>query len=266
MKKSERIKKIEELFRYRKLPILLETLDKKRRKKVNNNLITVQNAIYNLDNYLESKWILKAKKIDGYWTEINNSLQAFHIENNDLEDLTGHIKRYQLHETQLRENKLPTRLNPEYYYYYKSCDVRLLRRLLYKENPEIQKKWPATDWRYYDLITEINDDIEDYNEDQSTINGNAFLISIYQYGLENTHKKFLKLMREIQNKLIERFALIEDENRLQIYMWTTERIIETRFLLDKTVKKLSNKKLNKRAKLLKHLDLKELYKFRKKNI
>ena len=47
-----------------------------------------------------------------------------------------------------------------------------------------------TDWRYFDLITELNDDIEDVFEDITTINANAFLISINENSVEKTRKDF----------------------------------------------------------------------------
>ena len=57
---------------------------------------------------------------------------------------------------------LPTRLEMEYFYFYKSCDVKLLRRLIYETRLKGSKSFGSlSDWRYFDLVTEVNDDVAD---------------------------------------------------------------------------------------------------------
>ena len=246
--------KIKELFKYRKLPFLLNTLKSKDKAFLKKQLVTIQKTIYNLDYYLESNWKIKDKKLAKLWEKINNSIYDAGFNSNEVEKLTTHIKKYQLHELQLRDNKLPTRLKMEYFYYYKSCDVRLMREIIYAFNPQLPQELPISDWRLYDLVTEINDDIEDVFEDQYTINGNYFLISVKEFGLDETSKTFSDFLNNLLGKSIQKFSRSKKSNKLRIHFYTIKRIEETIKLLEKNVEKIRSKGLNKNIVLFDFLN------------
>ncbi len=246
--------KITALFEYRKIPKLMEYVPKKRRKKLYKELIKLQAAIYELDTYLESNWKLKKRDLIHYWTQINTRLHKMAIPYKEAFQLTQNIRRYQLHETQLRENKLPTRLKPEYYYYYKSCDVRLMRNLIYREAPELLKLHSIADWRYYDLITEVNDDIEDFSEDLDTINGNMFLIKTYQDGIKDSTLFFDSFLDEIAVKSENRFKEKEIKSLSDIHKWTMKDYERTKNLLKKQKKSIKKKGISNKKLLIKKLN------------
>ena len=246
--------KIDKLFKYRKLPFLLNTLKRKDRVLLNKHLPKIQRSIYDLDAYLESSWKIKEKKLSKFWQEINKTILKVGFDEETVYNMTSHIRKYQLHELQLRENKLPTRLKLDYYYYYKSCDVRLMREIIYAHNPDLDDKIKLSEWRYYDLVTEINDDVEDVFEDQHTINGNCFLISIKENGLEETLKTFDSYLNELVDKSVNRFGKSKRLDKLRIHYYTIKRIEETRSLMHKNAKKVEKKGISKNMILFKYLN------------
>ncbi len=243
--------KIKELFELRKIPNLLKYFDKEDRKWLYSKLVRIQSRIYDLDHYLETNWELKEKKLNKLWSKIYGEFRILNISTEETEKMTAHIRKYQLHEAQLREGKLPTRLKMEYYYYYKSCDVRLMRQLLYTLNDEIDNEYTLADWRYFDLITEFYDDIEDVYEDQKSINGNYFMISIKQIGIGKTYKLFSEELNNYKNKAKNRFNRSNKKGKAQILKWTIKSAQETQALLDKRKKKIAKKPIKKEPLLFK---------------
>jgi hypothetical protein len=82
------------------------------------------------------------------------------------------------------------------------------------------------------MITEINDDIADLEEDIKTYNGNRFLISILRKGAEKTRHDYEQYLRNITEK-----ARVYFENKMhtgknkQLAAWTESRSKETIRLL-----------------------------------
>lgn len=230
------IEKIDALFVYRKLPFLIEQggASESEQKSLTQKLFDLQVSIYDLDTYLESNWVLKVEQIDFWWQPIYTAMTALGVPSNKQEDFLTHIKKYQKHEMQLREGKYPSRLEMEYFYFYKSCDVKLLRRIIYSHYPSLRKRYTLADWRTFDLVTEIDDDVEDVYEDQGTINGNRFLIGICHEGLDVTVKQYLQFMQEVKKAIHARFEGTTNQYQKELKSWTllewektNERIIKT---------------------------------------
>ena len=232
------LKKIQDLFNYRGFPELykISELDNKSSELLNNQLIDLQAKIYYLDAYLEQNWNLSEKELNKYWKEIHAALLALGVKKSELMDYTNHILKYQKHEVELRKNLLPTRLNIEYFYFYKSCDVKLIRRLLSEKLPIINTFYSAADWRYFDLVTEVNDDVTDLEEDLTTINGNRVLISIQEFGKRKTIETFTDFLNEIEANSTKRFKSIKSEYKRGIHLQTLEQVKITKKLLIQNVK------------------------------
>jgi hypothetical protein len=199
--------KIEQLFEYRAFHELyrMSGASTSDLKKFHEQLVELQARIYDLDAYLESVWILQEKQLDGYWKKIYLTLEKLGITPDKHRDYTSQIHQYQKHEADLRDNLLPTRLSMEYFYFYKSCDVKLQRRLLLEHFPVLKQLFTLADWRFFDLVTEVNDDATDLEEDLSTINGNRLLISFYTKGLTETKQNFEDFLKATQQKSKVRF-------------------------------------------------------------
>jgi len=193
-------KKIDALFEYRKLPQLLDKGNYSKKSTLYQGLVELQIAIYNLDLYLEANWKIKKSQLNKYWREIYTCLENLGIEKKRGEDYLKHIQRYQKHELQLRTDKMPTNYSLEYYYFYKSCDVKLMRRIIYDYVPRLKKEYSLADWRIFDLITELDDDIEDVFEDLDNINGNYFMIMLWERDKKEVFKKFNDFFIELKKR------------------------------------------------------------------
>lgn len=231
------LEKIQLLFEYRKLPQLLKFVSEEKREELRKQLIQLQALIYELDTYLENHWQISDKQLERYWTAIRQQLIYIGYKEEELEDLCVEIRRYQHHELQLRKNKLPLELDLEYFYYFKSCDVKLIRNIIYKHSRGLEERFPINDWRLFDLVTEINDDVDDLYEDLETINGNAFLISLVENGKESCLATFSGLLDKIEIENTQNLENSDYHADSEIWKLTQEQIELTRILMLKQLDK-----------------------------
>ena len=230
--------KIKELFSYRKLTDLMRHAHLDKDKVFVAQLTDVQYQIYLLDAYLESTWSLEQEKLKELWQHIEDALRKLIPEPVDLHPLLAEIREYERIELNCRRNKWPTREPFKKFYTTKSCDVRLIRHLIYLASPELKKIWKEKAWACYDLITEVNDDITDLQEDLLTYNGNRFLISILRKGIKKSSKRYRDQLLNIVNKADNYFCKHGDKGEHdKLYDWTLKSAIETLELLESTVQK-----------------------------
>ncbi len=227
--------KIHELFAYRRIPELLNLAGIEKDSPFVTRLYMLQEVIYALDHYLESNWDVKKKDLNERWKEIDDALLAFDIRKKALSDYTSEIGRYEEYELDLRKKKLPVSRSFETIYSCKSCDVKLIRKLIYRHAPDLNKKVREKDWVYYDLITEVNDDIQDVFEDCENWNGNRFLISMLIHGKRKTRKVYKEFLDDTGKQSRKHFKAKKDPYRAQLYKWTRERLQETEELLRETM-------------------------------
>jgi len=227
--------KIQELFAYRRIPELLNLAGIERDSPFVARLYTLQEVIYALDHYLESNWDVRKRDLNAKWKAIYEALMAFDIRKKALSDYTSEIERYEAYELDLRKNKLPVTRSFETLYSCKSCDVKLIRNLIYRHAPDLKKRVPEKDWSHYDLITEVNDDIQDVFEDCESWNGNRFLISMLVRGKRKTRKAYKAFLDETGKAARKHFKSKKDAHRAQLYKWTRERLQETEELLRETM-------------------------------
>ncbi len=231
------IDKIYKLFAYRRISDLLKACGLEKDKEFGANLVNVQYQIYMLDGYLESQWSLDKKDIGHYWDGIVNSLEAMGYKEKQIDSMVKEIKEYEKIERNCRKDIWPTKVSMKDFYVTKSCDVRLVRHLIYKMHPELEKIWKENAWHYYDIITEINDDIADVQEDVNTFNGNRFLISILRKGAEKTQKQYQEYLINISTKATDYFKeRIERGKNKQLSGWTNDRSVQTIKLLEAQMK------------------------------
>jgi len=206
---SELREKIVSLFNYRMIPE--SVCSGKCKPELLEQLIDLQVAIYKLDHYLETTWELDQVVLINLWHSIEKIMSSIGYKNRVIHEYLREIRRYQTHEINLRYGYLPTRHNIEYFYLIKSCDVRLLRTIII-DHSEIRNT-SLKDWYYFDLVTEINDDVEDVFEDQETINGNMFLISFFESGSSFTQDRFQNFINSIRRSSVTNETLHETINQ-----------------------------------------------------
>jgi len=231
------LNKIKTLFEYRDFDHLyaLGGLEPSVKERLEHNLILLQQDIYFLDEYLESNWNLEKSELNSYWNRIHQSLSNLGVASKHYDDYSAHIYKYQKHEEQLRSPHDLLRLSIEYFYFYKSCDVKLLRRLIYDHAPKIAKSYSLADWRYFDLITEVNDDVEDLIEDLDTINGNRLQLSITKYGIEEAKQIFIAFIDRIGEQSKARAEQKNTKEYDSIHAKVIEQIDLTKSMLDKSL-------------------------------
>ncbi len=237
--------KINQLFDYRKLNDLLRIGQLDQNQKFIEHLHSIQTQIYLLDAYLESNWTLEENALKRHWENITSSLEDLGYKSKDHRDLLSEIRKYEHIEEQCRSDVWPTKVSFEKFYSIKSCDVRLIRHLIYTASPALKTTWKESLWKYYDLITEINDDIADLEEDLQTYNGNRFLISILRKGTRKTEKSYREFIHQSVAKANHYFKLHpKQERHHELHDWIIIRTKETLELLAQTVQKVNPEHLS----------------------
>ncbi len=245
-------KKIDLLFEYRMLPWMLQLSNIKRRKAFLTRMKRLQTAIYALDHTLETTWMIAKDQLQDDWKEINRHLKNFELSKREREGYCQGLKQYQKHELRLRDGKTPLDLPMLYLYFYKSCDVKLMRNLIYHHADELEVKVSPRDWLTFDLVTELNDDIEDLFEDIHTYNGNRLVFEIAQKGPKQAKKNYEEFIRDIMRDY-QQDQLRENTVEQKIVVANTLKVgRETLSLLKQQFKRDKIKKLSGAKVLRKH--------------
>jgi len=128
-----------------------------------------------------------------------------------------------------------------------------MRQIIYDLSDNLKSKYTLPDWRYFDLITEVNDDVDDMFEDLKSINGNYALIARWEFGKKESIRLLSEFMDTIETKNKERYTKRKNQSNYKaIYKMTQKQIKDTRKLLIKNMKKLKKKQITK-AKLFRYL-------------
>jgi len=212
-------KKIDELFEYRKLPQLLAKGHYSKDGSLYKGLVQLQIAIYHLDLYLEANWNTKKSDLNRYWKEIYQCMKNLGYNKKRGEAYLKDIQRYQKHELQLRT----------------------------------KKDYSLSDWRIFDLITEIDDDVEDVFEDLNNINGNYFMLMLMEKDKQEVSKYFAAYLKELGKRARKRFVS-KDKSTKEIKSMTLKELKSSQELLEKQIKKWKPSYV-KKMELLKYYDL-----------
>lgn len=245
--------KIEELFSYRMFPELLALSNASEATKGDlwQALKYIQAAIYHLDAELESGWELDSAILTMKWVEIYNHMAKVGLSSDKARAYCSQIRKYQYHEESLRAGKLPLTLKMAYFYFYKSCDVKLMRRIIFDTLPELKKLFSLAEWRNFDLVTEVNDDVADLFEDLETINGNRFLIQVIKEGKHEAQVTFTQFLNEVALQNIPKNYTGKPWSS-KIISATEENILSTKLLITENLNKFTNQD-QARAKILPYI-------------
>src|SRR6187402_453188 len=123
--------KIKALFEYRKLTTLIHKAGLHKVPGFVAQLTELQYRIYLLDAYLESNWVLEKVNLQALWDDIIAALEVLVPSKKEANSLLNEIREYERIEKNCRRNKWPTQERFKKFYTTKSCDVRLIRNLIY---------------------------------------------------------------------------------------------------------------------------------------
>lgn len=248
--------KILDLFEYRMFPLLLERVERPEPEKsvFFNHLFDLQEAIYLLDAHLESFWQVDDKIRKDCWKNIVFYLKKCLPPGQLSESYLQHIEKYEKHELALRFGRFPDRFTMSYFYYYKSCDVKLLRRLIYEFSRSERKNSKLSDWRWFDYVTEINDDITDVYEDMAFYNGNRYLIELIRHGKKHTLTRFTNMLQSIRTDTEKRMNKKNTSPfQNQIHLHTLENVTLTMELLESMTSKIDLEDLKSNSVMTKYI-------------
>ena len=246
--------KIEELFNYRGFEELY-ALTKEKKTLLSGfhvQLKNLQASIYFLDAYLEENWDLDEKVIAEKWSLIFDCLAQFGIKNKMFEHYVAHIQKYERHEKAIRKGILPYTYTLKYFYFYKSCDVKLMRRLILERFPVLKSLFNLSDWKLFDLVTEVNDDATDIFEDLSTINGNRILLTNLIDDKTKCESQFISFLDDL-SLLNENWKYSEKPWTNKIKIITEENIESTKRVLSENLNNFTSEHKSA-ARILPHLN------------
>jgi hypothetical protein len=237
-------------------PHLMDRINESNETKFDftQKLIALQESIYFLDAHLESHWNIDDKIRSDHWKNIISKTKKCLPKDLAPIPFLQHIQKYEKHELAIRDSKLPTRFKMEYFYFYKSCDVKLLRRLIYIFGNLESRLGSLALWRDFDFVTEVNDDIEDVYEDLSFYNGNRFLIHLLIHGKKSAEKEFSTFLKNLKDKIgVKLNTLKSDSFAYEINSFAFLQCENTLTLLSERLEQIEMNKLNKQSVLRSYL-------------
>ena len=219
--------KINQLLEESKIDYLLslDTSDRLIKKSLKIRLKRLVQILFELDAYTESKEILEDDALHVFQKNIRKAIKGLYIKPLLLDRYVSNVIKYMKLEGQLREHIHPDSFELNYFYYYKSSRIKLIRAIIYHKL-DVLKGSAASDWANLDLLRSITDDLEDIQEDKSQYNANRFLFSLANQGQQETidsYKRFIQF--RLEKNTIQGNELIKRD----ITKWTEEearRIIE----------------------------------------
>jgi len=227
----ELLQKINDLFDYRRLPRMAKRLEVDP-AIYPSKLVDLQEAIFHYDSHLEENLLLDMNLLEDLWKDMEEALSNLGYKEERCLKLLRQIAVYAENEMSTRKGSYLSDYPIKYFYYYKSCDVRLMRQILL-DHAQTKDDWQCRDWMYFDWVTEINDDICDVEEDLGTYNGNRFLDSLKRVGVKDTLKEYDDFLLKIKNQNeTQKDQCYQSTWGEWIYNATMEEIIKTRELLN----------------------------------
>ena len=191
--------KIEVIFRLRLLETFVDCAFAGLRTNFWQELIELQAAIYRLDSHFEHNKEIADWFTGQCWMEIDSRVVDLSGGKSDA-GFARDIHSYEKIERSLRGHWRESLPNLESYYYFKTCDVRLCRKLILAQDKAKMTQADRRAWELLDLIGEIFDDLADFHEDLDTLNGNRFALNVLAQGARATARAYRELVERINNR------------------------------------------------------------------
>lgn len=195
----------------------------------------LQRSIYTLDCYGEATWEIQSHVLEQIWDSIYGQLRLFGHDYREARRLTSDIRAYQQIEIQLRDEKLPTGIPIQDFYYLKTCDVRLSRTVIAKSTQNPFASVMSEMWDFYDLASEVCDDLIDIYEDSFDFNCNRFMIQREILGNSETLAEYSGFLDLIEMRTLEILKKSEKTGLLegkQVCSWALQKVADGRSLLN----------------------------------
>lgn len=106
-----------------------------------------------------------------------------------------------------------------------------MRKLIFRAFPGLRAYYKLSDWKFYDLITELHDDIEDVFEDMEGFNGNRYLLTVLTDGKREAEQQFGAFLQQIREESQHHFEGATGKHKEFLANWTSRRANQTERLL-----------------------------------
>lgn len=187
-------------------------------------LIELQARIYALDAYLEETWTVEDTLLSQYWAAIYDALAvALPGLDNDNHDVLLDILQYQSQELGTRQGGSPVDIPLTVFYHYKTCDIRLMRTLLCMYAAIPISPIVLNGWYAYDIITEVEDDLDDLHEDTGTFNVNRIMHALRREDSDKLIEQYISFIEAVYDMAPKQMPEHEAQNRIR---QAKERTIE----------------------------------------
>lgn len=192
--------KAEELYEKRIAPYAKRISESQKR-----SLIEFQKLIFEIDEYGESIKYIDKVHLDTLWNKAEIFLDTLKIDKTTRDNLLQDIKEYADMEAATRTGKKLLEYDIKFFYFKKSCDVRLQRHLIRYINNEapVSSEEEITK----DILEEMEDDLDDIEEDKQTLfSGNRFLeaLSSQDMDMVGEYVAFVKSLENAHQTLAAR--------------------------------------------------------------
>jgi hypothetical protein len=203
---------------------------------ISRKLFQLQNSIYELDQYGESNWLINRNDLSQLWCGIYCQLRRWGVNQAEAEHLSSEIKLYQDIELGLRQCISPTNIPIHRFYYLKTCDVRLSRRLVASQARGGQQSVLLRMWNCFDLVSEVGDDLTDIAEDSLDFNCNRFILVLKSKGATFTNREYRSFLTSIKSEML---SLVNESartsNAIQLRDWFLDKLALILVLLERTI-------------------------------
>lgn len=216
-----------QLLNFRKIPYYAKLCGLNERKRLDAmiRIHSLQEAIYDLDSYGEKNWFIDRIRINEIWEKIDEEIDDFDIRRSSIRYAIEDLKKYQEIEIHLRERQFPLDVPLLEFYKTKTCDIRLERAIIEQMSQSGISRLLNEAWLLFDIISEVQDDLEDYWEDLGSYNFNRIQTEVYFYGVSHTFEKYIGLIKTVEQLSygLERKARTEEE--LKVICLVRNRIL-----------------------------------------
>ncbi len=160
-------------------------------------ILSFQKLVFTIDYYFEHNEKINPQSIESFWAQSEKLLNDLGMPKDVQATITQDIRDYSEIEASVRKDKKLVDYKIDFFYFKKSCDVRMQRHLIRFLNhlPAVS----SADEVAKDIAEEIEDDVDDIEEDKLTpLNGNRFSETLNSKDLSKL-QEYASFISSLQN-------------------------------------------------------------------
>ena len=168
-------------------------------------IINFQKLVFVVDHYFEHNEQLNPAFLNSFWNQFEKFLDDLQMPKELQATILQDIEDYADIEASIRTGKKLAEYEIKFFYFKKSCDVRMQRHIIRYLNNEDASSSESEIAR--DILEEIEDDVDDIEEDKLTpFGGNRFLEILNSINVEklSEYDTFINSLPNAPQDLVQR--------------------------------------------------------------